>query len=145
MIPRVSYDLAVWEGERPPTDEAAGELFQSLSERYLEAEADEPEPPSDRIRAYVSALVERYPDDLPDNDVDDCPWAVGPLVSAAVGPLIDFPMVWSRCEEVSAWPRISPPHMAWSATTPNWTVCVRLNSQRNVNIRLNSPRQRAAA
>jgi hypothetical protein len=42
---RVSYDLAVWEGKSPSDDQAAGEMFASLYERYVES--DDPQPPSE--------------------------------------------------------------------------------------------------
>ncbi|MFD5405724.1 hypothetical protein [Streptomyces griseorubiginosus] len=53
----MSYDLAVWDGERP-RDEEAGEVFDELFEHYLDSE-DVLVDPSPRIAAYVSALVER--------------------------------------------------------------------------------------
>lgn len=96
----MSYDLAVWEGTRPGSDEEAGETYQALCERYLEAEAAEP--PTERIRAYALALLERYPD-IGGPDGEDSPWASGPLINEAVGPMMYFPMVWSQCEEASAW------------------------------------------
>jgi hypothetical protein len=95
----VSYDLAVWEGQRPTDDQAAGEMFASLYERYVES--DDPPPPSDRIRAYALALLDRYPD-IGDEAGAESPWPTAPLINEAVGPLMYFPMVWSRCEEVSA-------------------------------------------
>ncbi|WIX78677.1 hypothetical protein QRX50_46315 [Amycolatopsis carbonis] len=96
----MSYDLAVWEGDRPPSDQAAGDAFGLLYERHIESDVQEP--PSDRIRAFVSALLDRYPD-ISEQDGEDSPWSTSPLLTEAVGPLIYFPMVWSRCEEVSAW------------------------------------------
>jgi hypothetical protein len=94
IIPRVSYDLAVWEGEPPASDEAGGLQFRSLYERYIET--DEPQPPSNRIRAYASALLDRYPD-ISDEAGPDSPWSTAPLINEAVGPIMYFPMVWSRC------------------------------------------------
>ncbi|MYS86556.1 hypothetical protein GTZ85_41670 [Streptomyces sp. SID5474] len=34
---------------------------------------------------------------------EDSPWSAGPLIGAACGPLIYFPMSWSRAEEASAY------------------------------------------
>lgn len=96
----MSYDLAVWEGDRPSGDQAAGDVFHSLYERHIES--DSQEPPSDRIRTFALALLDRYPD-ISEEDGEDSPWSTAPLLSEAVGPLMYFPMVWSRCEEVSAW------------------------------------------
>ena len=33
----MTYDLAVWEGDRPASDELAGAAFEELCERYLES------------------------------------------------------------------------------------------------------------
>ncbi|WP_406400719.1 hypothetical protein [Streptomyces sp. NBC_00879] len=59
----VSYDLAVWDGERPLDNHQAGSVYDELCARYLEAD-DVVVPPAPRIVAYVEALVERYPDDV---------------------------------------------------------------------------------
>lgn len=58
----MSYDLAVWHGERPRDDEASA-VFDELYDRYFDSE-DVIAEPSPRIEAYVEALVERYPDDV---------------------------------------------------------------------------------
>jgi hypothetical protein len=98
--PRMSYDLAVWEGDRPANDVAAAAELELLYSQYFESE--EPVEPTPRIVAYLAALLARYPDIGPDTG-DNSPWASGPLLSEARGPLVYFPMVWSRCDEVSAW------------------------------------------
>jgi hypothetical protein len=98
--PPMSYDLAVWEGDRPANDVAAAAEFEFLYGRYIES--DQPVEPTPSMVAYVAALLDRYPDiDL--DTGDDSPWSSGPLLSQASGPLVYFPMVWSRCDEVSAW------------------------------------------
>jgi len=56
----VSYDLAVWEGERPAGDAAAGREFERLWAHYVGG--GQPRPPTPRIAAYVQALLDRYPD-----------------------------------------------------------------------------------
>ncbi|WP_330301573.1 MULTISPECIES: hypothetical protein [unclassified Streptomyces] len=92
----MSYDLAVWEGEQPADDRTAGRAFTDL---YLDTEVGHP--PTERIAAYVAALVERWGDVT--EDVEDAsPWAAGPLIGGAGGPLVYFPMSWSVAEEVSA-------------------------------------------
>jgi hypothetical protein len=96
----MSYDLAVWEGERPADDRTAGRVFEDLFDRYLDTAVGPP--PTERIAAYVAALVERW-GDVTDDVEDASPWAAGPLIGGADGPLVYFPMSWSRAGEVSAW------------------------------------------
>lgn len=95
----MSYDLAVWEGDRPADDASAGEEFLRLYERYMRSRA--PQSPTPRITAYVHALLDRYPDI--EVDEESSPWADSPLIGDASGPLLYLPMVWSRCEEVAPW------------------------------------------
>ncbi|MGW4894741.1 hypothetical protein ACWEQL_21095 [Kitasatospora sp. NPDC004240] len=99
----MSYDLAVWEGERPADSAAAARCFTDLYDRYIDT--DEPTvPPVERIEAFVSALLERWPDLTEDEDEDDIsPWSTGPLIREARGPLIYFPMRWSMAVEASAY------------------------------------------
>lgn len=94
--PRMSYDLAVWDGEQP-RDEEADAVFDELYERYLDSE-DVLAEPSPRIEAYVEALVERYPDDVPGS-----PWASPPVMDEASGPIVYLLMSYSRAEEVSEY------------------------------------------
>jgi hypothetical protein len=96
----VSYDLAVWEGGQPASDAAALEEFEQLYERYIGSR--DLVPPSPRIAAYVRALLARYPD-INDEAGEDSPWADGPLMGDASGPLLFFPLVYSQCDEASAW------------------------------------------
>ncbi|MGW3019005.1 hypothetical protein [Streptomyces longwoodensis] len=96
----MSYDLAVWEGERPADDKIARRVFSDLYDRYLDDEVEEP--PSAGIAAYVNALLERWCDITEDED-ETSPWSVGPLIGAASGPLIYFGISWSRAEEASAY------------------------------------------
>jgi hypothetical protein len=96
----VSYDLAVWEGDRPASDAEAGEEYERLHARYIGSR--QPQPPTPRIAAYVGALLDRYPED--DEDAwEGGPWADAPLIGDASGPYIYFPMVYSKCDEASAW------------------------------------------
>jgi hypothetical protein len=96
----VSYDLAVWEGERPADDAEALRTYQALYERYIGG-SDDPVEPTPKIRRYVEALLERWIDMTEDED-DISPWSAGPLMDEASGPFIYFAMRWSMCEEVSA-------------------------------------------
>lgn len=96
----MSYDLAVWEGERPTDDKTAGRILSGLYDRYIDSEVGEP--PSERIATYVAALLERWCD-LTEDVEDASPWSTGPLIREASGPLINFPMRWSMAEEASAY------------------------------------------
>ncbi|WP_239768800.1 hypothetical protein [Streptomyces sp. CL12-4] len=60
------------------------------------------EPPSERIAAYVAALLERWCD-ITEDEEDTSPWATGPLIGEAGGPLIYFAMRWSMAEDASAY------------------------------------------
>jgi hypothetical protein len=45
----VSYDLAIWDGDRPADDAAAYEEYEQLRERYMRSG---PVPPIPRIAAF---------------------------------------------------------------------------------------------
>ena len=96
----MTYDLAVWEGERPADDRTAARVFRDLYDRYINAEMEHA--PTERIAAYVAALLERWCDMAEDVE-DTSPWSTGPLISEASGPLIYFPMRWSMADEASAF------------------------------------------
>jgi hypothetical protein len=98
----VSVDLAVWEGAEPASNDEAAQTFEELYERYVET--DDETPPTERIAAYVGALLARYPDltELDDDVVDDSPWADGPLIGNARGPFLFFGMVTNEAAE-DAW------------------------------------------
>jgi hypothetical protein len=96
---QVSYDLAVWEGDRPADDAATGNEFARLYKSYLNGSGV---PPTPRVAAYVQALLDRYPD-IGTRKGRHSPWSTAPLIGEAAGPVVYVPMVYSRCEEVSAW------------------------------------------
>ncbi|MER6538633.1 hypothetical protein ABT215_33555 [Streptomyces sp900105755] len=96
----MSYDLAVWEGERPADDKAAARVFTDLYERYVHADVEHP--PAERIVAYVAALLEQWCD-LTEDEEDTSPWSTEPLIGEACGPLIYFPLRWSMAEEASTY------------------------------------------
>lgn len=93
----VSYDLTVWEGPRPADAAAADDRYEQI---VAVLESGQTQPPTPAIRAYVDALLERWPD-ITDDGGEDSPWADGPLIGNANGSFIYFAMVWSRCEEAS--------------------------------------------
>ncbi|MEV6595580.1 hypothetical protein AB0M36_01810 [Actinoplanes sp. NPDC051346] len=96
----MSYDLAVWEGDRPATDQEAGTVLQALATRYLEEEVDTP--PTARIASFVDSVLARWVD-LTEDDLDDVsPFAAGPLRDEASGPIIYLALRPSMADEVSA-------------------------------------------
>jgi hypothetical protein len=56
----MSYDLAVWEGDGPAADAAAGTLFKHLYDRYIDTDVEYP--PTARITQYVATLLYWWPD-----------------------------------------------------------------------------------
>jgi hypothetical protein len=76
----MSVDMAVWEGDRP-ADDAAGQVFEALYDRYIDREY--PTEPTAKIREFVETLTARFPDldALGDEEVDDSPWADSPLLA----------------------------------------------------------------
>ncbi|WP_432030055.1 hypothetical protein [Streptomyces sp. 1222.5] len=62
----MSYDLAVWEGERPADDKTADRVLEDLYARYIDSDQDHP--PTERIAAYVAGLLERWCDLTKDED-----------------------------------------------------------------------------
>ncbi|MEU7068296.1 hypothetical protein [Streptomyces sp. NPDC046161] len=115
----MSYDLVVWEGERPADDKTAGRVFSDLYDRYIDSDVEEP--PSDRIAAYVAVLLERWCD-LTEDEEETSPWSTGPLIGEASGPLIYFPMRFSMAEEASAY--------AAAVTQPMGLVCFNVQQDR---------------
>jgi hypothetical protein len=90
----VSYDVAVWEGERPATDAEAAIIFQDLAD-----EADESDlAPTPAIREFVEALVQRWPE-----GEDDGPWSTEPLIGSAVGGFAYLSMRFSSVEFVMTY------------------------------------------
>ena len=97
----VSYDLAVWEGEMPNSDY---ELNAALEMNMAILNVEPAPEPTTRIRTYVEALLARWPDldfDNEDEDEDETPWADGPMMNNAAGPIIYFAMVYSKAEEAA--------------------------------------------
>jgi hypothetical protein len=85
----MSYDLAVWEGGRPSDNEAAAKFYvERVVPQIEEYDLSNPVPPTPRIRAYVEALLTRWPDiQVVGDDVlnEDSPWSVSPLMADATG------------------------------------------------------------
>ncbi|MGX1135687.1 hypothetical protein RKD49_007877 [Streptomyces glaucescens] len=94
----MSYDLAVWDGDRPIDDLQAGLMYDELYGRYLESE-DVVVPPAPRIGAYVEALIARYPDDVDRSVV----WASTPVIEEASGPIVYLLLSYDKAEEASEY------------------------------------------
>lgn len=95
----MSYDLAFWDGDRSAGDAVAREEYRQLHARYIRSE---PEPATPQIAAYVRALLDRYPE-IDTDAGEDSPWATGPVMREASGLFLYLPLVYSRCDEASAW------------------------------------------
>ncbi|MEY9965715.1 hypothetical protein ABIA33_003761 [Streptacidiphilus sp. MAP12-16] len=96
----MNHDLAVWEGDRPAENAAAGRLFRDLYDRYIDTDADFG--PTPLIAKYFAGLLERWTDMTVDEH-NISPWSTGPLICEASGPLIYVPMRYSMAEEASAF------------------------------------------
>ena len=113
----VTYDLAVWEGERPESDADGAATFRRLYETYLgDPEAHEPTP---RIRAYVEALLDRWID-MTEDEEDISPWSDGPMINNASGPIIYFAMRPSMADEVSAAAALMAAERGLVCYDPQW-------------------------
>lgn len=94
----MSYDLAVWDGDRPIDDRRASVTYDELYARYLESD-HVAVPPTPRIVAYVEALVTRYPDTADHRVV----WASPPVAEEASGPIVYLLLTYDDAEEVSGY------------------------------------------
>jgi hypothetical protein len=96
----MSFDLAVWEGARPGSNEEAAAEDGRLDKKYVGGDRVEP---TAAIKAFIAAITAKYPDltDLPADQVDDGVWSDGPLINNASGPYFYFGIVWSRLAEVA--------------------------------------------
>ncbi|WP_331765765.1 hypothetical protein [Embleya sp. NBC_00896] len=113
----MSYDLAVWVGDRPAEGKPAGRALAVLYDHYLDA--DVVHPPSERIAAYVAALPQRWCD-VTEDVGETSPWAAGPLIGGAGGPLVYFAMRWDRAEEASAYAAALADSMGLVCFDPQW-------------------------
>ena len=94
----MGYQLVVWEGEKPETDDAAYEMCRDLMQRYFVGEGFEPTP---AIREFVTALTDLWPDD-PDNPAwEQGPWKFASLIDEASGPVLFLNMRFGRGERAA--------------------------------------------
>jgi len=82
-------------GRRPLSREEGGRIYALLGEEPW----DELLEPDERVAAFVREITDRWPqiDDVPEEEVDDCPWAVEFDQSPAH---VISCISWSRAEEV---------------------------------------------
>jgi hypothetical protein len=98
----MSYDLAVWEGERPASDADALDEFNERMDTQ-EAPGNEPAEPTPAIRALVAELLTKFPENDDVNDDKPAFWSVQPIIGDADGPSIYLCMPFSVADEVSAY------------------------------------------
>lgn len=89
----MSYDIAVWVGQRPQGDAAAEEF-----EARADASEEDESPPGPLIKQYVSELLSRYPEDQ-----DDGVWAMEPVLDDEGGDFLYLTLTVSdRLDDVVA-------------------------------------------
>jgi hypothetical protein len=93
----MSCDYAVWQSERPLTDDEAGRIYQRLCESWPHLEGHSPE-----LQAFYDELTARWPeiDTLPEDrvgDFDYCPWSCALDHS---GMAVVMACVWPKANKV---------------------------------------------
>jgi hypothetical protein len=90
----VSYDIAVWVGEKPASDEAAVQTYVELVEN-MDRELSAPDRPASALELvrYADELLEIFPEISTDPGVDN-PWADAPLKNNIVGRFFYFAMTY---------------------------------------------------
>jgi hypothetical protein len=94
----VSYDLMIWEGKHPATEQEALELLERYTDEYLGETMLEPYPP---IVEFANRLGLVWTDNPDDTDSSASPWSTYPLLSDASGPFMQVSVQWNRAEEVA--------------------------------------------
>lgn len=89
----MSWVLVAWDGPVPTSAVDASRIFEQL-----ESSTAENARPTEGIRGYVEELLQRWPDIL-SADGEDSPWADGPLIHNAYGPLFVFGLGLTTLEE----------------------------------------------
>lgn len=93
----MTYDLAVWAGDRPLTDAKAARVFHHLYDRFMTECGHVPVLPL--IDQYAEALVDRWAHVESQGNMHS-PWISGPHLGSASGPLLYFTVRSSRAAEV---------------------------------------------
>jgi hypothetical protein len=89
----MSHAYSAYDGPPPRTFEEAMAALEAMETAY-EGE----QPPTASIRAFVDALLARWPD-ISDEQGEQSPWSDGPMVNNAAGSVIHFGVVYSRLDE----------------------------------------------
>lgn len=97
----MSYDLAVWEGQRPADNQAAFAVYRQLMDEVKRL-GGSLEPATPAIAAYVRALLDRWPD-ITEEAGEDSPWSDGPLIGDASGSIMYFGMVYRMADETAQY------------------------------------------
>jgi hypothetical protein len=95
----MSYDLVVWEGNRPASNPKAMQRFHQLYDDFMNrAEFAEP---SVVIQNFVITLIGRWPDvGVTADAAKASPWVHPPLLNSASGPLLYLAIRSSRVADV---------------------------------------------
>src|SRR5262245_22592414 len=97
----MSYDLAVWEGDPPADGHAATATFIAMYDQYINVGPGERSSLSPRLRTFIEALRDRWPDIT--DDPQGSPWAAGPLIREARGPFMYFAIALGREASVGGY------------------------------------------
>ncbi|MFI9818176.1 hypothetical protein [Saccharothrix variisporea] len=95
----MSYDLAVWEGDRPADDETAERTFLELFDRYIDTDVEHP--PTERMERFEAALLGHWPGTSDPASDHSSPWSVLPFGGEARGPVVYLAMQYSRAVEAA--------------------------------------------
>lgn len=114
----MSYDLAVWEGERPADNVAVGEAFTRYS-CYIAV--DEGFQPSPCIAEYVAGLLARWVD-CTEAKERTFPWPTGSLTRDAAGPFTTSRSATAWPKGLRPMPQSSRHRWDWLATAPGWAL-----------------------
>jgi len=97
----MSFDLGVWYSRRPLSNGEAAEIYGALAEG-TDLPTDAAVEPSPVVAAFLTALDARYPnlDALPEDQVDESPWASG-FESSERHVLLN--LRWGASDDVVLW------------------------------------------
>lgn len=92
----MSFDLCVFHTEKPHSDDDGIDRYMAYGQEDDLSPWIEPNP---RVAAFLADLTAQYPDidDVPEQNVDECPWAAG--FDASEGHVV-MPMVFSWAERM---------------------------------------------
>lgn len=88
----MSYDIAVWAGEPPASDDAAAARYAELCNLFEEPPEELPDP---TVVAFMNDLLARYPD-ITEDGSEDSPWSIGPMKDDILGTFTYLPMRYDK-------------------------------------------------